>query len=212
MTELFQRISEEKRNRIMDTAIIEFAEYGYDSANTNTIAKKAGISIGSLYKYFINKEDLFLTTVKYCVTVLKNTLENIMSENDDVLNKVEKILRAILNHSRNNRNMIKLYNELTTNSRSELVTHVVEDIEGMTAKLYSTMIEQLQKEDQVRDDCDPKMLAFLMDNLFMMLQFSYSCNYYQERFKMFLNEDILENDEFVIQNTLKFIEAAFSKR
>lgn len=211
MTELFQRISEEKRNRIMETAIIEFADYGYDNANTNTIAKKAGISVGSLYKYFINKEDLFLTTVKYCVIVLKNTLENIMGEKDDVLIKVEKILRAILDHSRNNRNMIKLYNELTTNSRSELVAPVVEDIEGMTAKLYSSMIEQLQKEGQVRDDCDPKMLAFLMDNLFMMLQFSYSCNYYQERFKMFLNEDILENDEFVIQNTLKFIEAAFSK-
>lgn len=209
MTELFTRITQEKRDRIMETAIIEFADFGYENANTNTIAKKAGISVGSLYKYFDNKEDLFLTTVKYCVTVLKDTLECIMEGKEDLLIKIEKILRAIIKHSRDNVNMIKLYNELTTNTRSALVIQAVKDIEGMSAKIYSTLIERLQSEGEVRNDVDPRMLAFLMDNLFMMLQFSYSCTYYQERFKTYLCDDILEQDEFVIKSTLNFIESAF---
>jgi AcrR family transcriptional regulator len=33
-------------------------EEGYDKANTNRIAERAGISIGSLYQYFPNKEAL----------------------------------------------------------------------------------------------------------------------------------------------------------
>ena len=33
-------------------------EEGYDKASTNRIAKHAGVSIGSLYQYFPNKEAL----------------------------------------------------------------------------------------------------------------------------------------------------------
>ncbi len=46
--ESFQKISEEKRQRILDAAIIEFSEHGFDSANINNIAQKSGISVGSL--------------------------------------------------------------------------------------------------------------------------------------------------------------------
>jgi len=59
MKELFLKISEEKRQRIYDAAIHEFLKNGYDNANTNRIAKNANISIGSLFKYFENKEDIF---------------------------------------------------------------------------------------------------------------------------------------------------------
>ena len=72
--ESFQKISEEKRQRILDAAIIEFSEHGFDSANINNIARKANISVGSLYKYFDNKEDLFLTVVHVGVETLKSVL------------------------------------------------------------------------------------------------------------------------------------------
>ena len=56
--ESFNKISEEKRSRIFESAMIEFAEHGYDGANINIIAKNAEVSVGSMYKYFDNKEDL----------------------------------------------------------------------------------------------------------------------------------------------------------
>jgi AcrR family transcriptional regulator len=210
LTELFERISEEKRNRILQAAISEFANCGYEKANTNIIAKKAGISVGSLFQYFKNKEELFLATIKYGATVLKVTLEDILQGEEDIIVKVEKVLRAIQKHSRENADLIKLYNEIGTQSNYELVQKTVEDIELITAKLYSSLIEKLQKEGEARLDCDPKMFAFLLDNLFMMLQFSYSCEYYRERFKLYLSEDILNQDDYVVEHTLKFIKAAFS--
>lgn len=41
---------------ILDTAEAVFAEVGYDAATTNLIAGRAGISPGSLYQYFANKQ------------------------------------------------------------------------------------------------------------------------------------------------------------
>jgi AcrR family transcriptional regulator len=212
MTSLFERIPEEKRNRILDAAVNEFSNLGFENANTNKIAARAGISVGSLFQYFENKEDVFLTTVNYCASVLKIALENILVEEEDIFIKVEKVLRAILKHSRENGNMIRLYNEITTNSNSRLVLQTVENIEGMTAKLYTEIIERLQKQGEARDDCDPRMLAFFIDNMFMMLQFSYSCSYYQERFKLYAGEDVFLQDDLLVENALKFIKSAFTKK
>ena len=212
MTDLFSRIPEEKRNRIYDSAISEFASFGFVNANTNKIARNAGISVGSLFQYFVNKEDLFLTTVKYCAAILKKALEEILTDEEDILIKVEKLLRTIQKYSRENMNIIRLYNEMTTQSNSHIVCETAEEIEALTAQIYSSLIEKAQQESEARSDCDPKMFAFLLDNLFMMFQFSYSCDYYRERFKLYVSEDIFDHDDFVIEQSLKFIKAAFSNK
>jgi AcrR family transcriptional regulator len=41
---------------ILDAASVAFAEVGYDGASTNRIAATAGISPGSLYQFFANKQ------------------------------------------------------------------------------------------------------------------------------------------------------------
>lgn len=210
MTELFGRITQEKRNRIFEAAINEFAIWGYRNANTNKIAKKAGISVGSLFQYFDNKEDLFLSTVKHCADIMKATLEDIMIGEEDILMKLEKLLRTIQKHSRENINMIRLYNEMATQSNSQIIFELIKDLEVLTAKLYADLIRKAQNEKKVRTDCDPGMFAFLLDNIFMMLQFSYSCDYYRERFKLYVKDDVSDQDDFVIEQTLKFIRAAFT--
>jgi AcrR family transcriptional regulator len=43
---------------ILDAAEMVMAEVGYDEANTNRIAAQAGISPGSLYHFFANKEEI----------------------------------------------------------------------------------------------------------------------------------------------------------
>lgn len=44
------------RQRILDAAAHVFAEHGYAAGTTNRIAEQAGVSIGSLYQYFPNKD------------------------------------------------------------------------------------------------------------------------------------------------------------
>ena len=42
--------------QILDAATLVFAEKGYEATTTNAIAARAGISPGSLYQFFANKE------------------------------------------------------------------------------------------------------------------------------------------------------------
>jgi TetR/AcrR family transcriptional regulator len=55
----FFNLPEEKRQRIIDLALAEFAHNDYDSASISRIVAQAGIAKGSFYQYFENKEDLY---------------------------------------------------------------------------------------------------------------------------------------------------------
>ena len=63
----FLNLPEEKRTNIVNAAIEEFAEYGLENASTNRIVASSGISKGSFYQYFEDKQDVFM----YLLTVLE---------------------------------------------------------------------------------------------------------------------------------------------
>lgn len=66
--EAFERLPDDKKNKILQSSMEVFAEKGYENASTNDIIKKAGISKGILFHYFGNKKNLYLF-------VLDKTLE-----------------------------------------------------------------------------------------------------------------------------------------
>jgi AcrR family transcriptional regulator len=66
----FLTLEDEKRDRIINAAIKEFAQKGYKDASTNEIVKEAGISKGLLFHYFKNKKSLFLFMYDYSIEVL----------------------------------------------------------------------------------------------------------------------------------------------
>jgi len=52
---------------ILDASEMIFAEMGFASATTTRIAEKTGVSIGSLYEYFSDKEAIIVAVVGRCV-------------------------------------------------------------------------------------------------------------------------------------------------
>jgi AcrR family transcriptional regulator len=59
-----QTRSEQTRERILEAAAHVFAQYGYAAGTTNRIAADAGLSIGSLYQYFPNKDSILVALVR----------------------------------------------------------------------------------------------------------------------------------------------------
>lgn len=53
-----QQRSQETFDAILEAAAQLFEQHGYAAATTNRIAERAGVSIGSLYQYFPNKDAL----------------------------------------------------------------------------------------------------------------------------------------------------------
>jgi AcrR family transcriptional regulator len=59
-----QRRGHETRERILAAAAHVFARHGYSAGTTNRIAAEAGLSIGSLYQYFPNKDAVLVELVR----------------------------------------------------------------------------------------------------------------------------------------------------
>lgn len=209
--EAFDRISEERQNEILEIAIEEFSAKGYNNANINIIAKNAGISIGLMYKYFATKEDLFLTCITRGMTILQDTLEEILKTPNKLLKKAELVIRATCELSRKHKNYIKLYNEISAEKDGARAVEFAKQIETQTSRFYITAISQALASGDVRQDLNPRLFAFFLDNLLLMLQFSFTCEYYRERLSIYTGVDIesLDDDEIVTQ-LLKFIESAFT--
>jgi len=209
--EAFERADDERKKRILEVGIEEFSSKGYENANINVIAKKSEISVGLMYKYFATKEDLFVTCVQRGMEILDIAVGEIMQSDDKILLKAEKLIRTASRHSKENANYIRLYNEITGERNTALVHLLAEEIESSTSQKYITSIANSMKKGDLRQDLDPRMFALFLDNLILMLQFSYTCDYYKKRFEIYTGVDIEEMDEETIVNQLlKFIESAFT--
>ena len=55
-----RRTADERREHVIDAAIVEFAAHGYQGAGTAAIAQRAGISQPYVYALFPDKRELFL--------------------------------------------------------------------------------------------------------------------------------------------------------
>ena len=62
----------ERRDDVLDAAMIEFAEHGYEGTSTEDIARRAGISQPYLFRLFGTKKELFKASTARC---LRETLE-----------------------------------------------------------------------------------------------------------------------------------------
>src|SRR3954453_16752992 len=62
-----QRLSAaERKDEILEAAMIEFAERGFHVTSTEDIARRAGISQPYLFRLFRTKKELYKATVRRC--------------------------------------------------------------------------------------------------------------------------------------------------
>lgn len=204
----FNRINDEKKYFVLSTAVNEFASKGFNSANINIIAADAEVSVGAMYKYFDSKRALYLTCVEWVMEHLRENIDEIIKNNDDLMNLLEDMIRTIQKFRAENETFTKLYYEMATESNAEYAMLISSQIEGITSNLYAAYIEHAKTNKQIRQDIDSRYFAFFIDSILMMLQFSYSCEYYIDRMKIYTYKDVLENDEKLLEQVMLFIKGA----
>ena len=87
----FLNLQQEKQERILNAAMKEFAQKGFDNASTNEIIKDAKISKGLLFYYFKNKKSLFLFLYDYCINLYINVFyKKINMDETDIFIKLRQ--------------------------------------------------------------------------------------------------------------------------
>ncbi len=82
MNEKFFDLKKEKQDRMINAAFEVFALEGYSHASTDEIVKKAGVSKGILFHYFISKLGLFTFLYDYSIRFLTLEIESSVDRNE----------------------------------------------------------------------------------------------------------------------------------
>jgi len=110
--EQYEKIRDEKRTLIKETAFSLFAEKGYAMTSISDIAKRAGISKGLMYNYFLSKEEL----LKVIWDELLNRFDNIIDTNNDGKisdSEAEFFIDQFFDMLKHRREEFKLYYQLS---------------------------------------------------------------------------------------------------
>jgi TetR/AcrR family transcriptional regulator len=204
-TSRFSRLPEEKQRLILDCAAAEFAKAGFAAARVDDMAAAAGISVGSLYKYFGNKESCFLAVLDDGMRELEARLSEALSSEAGPWARIEAIVRLIPGHSRRHAAAIRLYHEIGGEGLSTLGQEFCQRFEGLSARCYSALIAEARDAGIMRRGIDERYAAFCLDSLFMALQYSYSCDYHRLRKAVYLGVARDADDEELAKRVLEFL-------
>ena len=75
MTEIFNKLDEEKRLAIINSGLEIFSIYGFQKSSTDLIARKAGISKGLLFYYFKNKLSYYEFLFEYSQKIISSSID-----------------------------------------------------------------------------------------------------------------------------------------
>lgn len=86
-----RRRKAERPQEILEAAFVEFSRNGYATTTLDQIAERAGITKGTIYVYYENKEHLFVSVVRELMKVTLNTVEDMLERHQG---STAELLRA----------------------------------------------------------------------------------------------------------------------
>jgi len=101
-----RRSSLESKENIKKAALEVFSKYGYGGASMRMIAQEAGMSVGGLYLYFKNKEDLCLFLIKEKMDEFSKIAENAFKIINDPVEAITRYINMSIEYARKHKEFI----------------------------------------------------------------------------------------------------------
>ncbi len=143
ITETFQKVEEDKRNRIIKAALQEFADNGYEQASTNRIVKAAEIGKGMLFYYFKNKETLFQYLAKYSCDIIMDDYFSQIEPNPDFLERLRKAAKVKMKAYTEYPEVFNFMGNILLSGEYELPADINEKIEKLKQTGYALMYNNI---------------------------------------------------------------------
>jgi AcrR family transcriptional regulator len=180
----WRRLPEERPKQILDAALTVFAEQGLAAARLDDIAKRAGLSKGTIYLYFDNKEDLFREVVRSTVIAFIEHGEACLEETSDPRQALLMWMEGYWSWLRSPvfPAMYRLvHSEL--HKFPDLAAFYVKEVIERAHRLLRDMLSQGMERGQFRR-MDPLIAARMLSSIFITHALWYHQRGY---FKMFAN-------------------------
>jgi TetR/AcrR family transcriptional regulator len=158
-----------QRKEVLETALRLFSEKGYHKVSMHEIAEKAEFAIGTLYKFFKNKEELYKILLLELADKFHEVLTKAVIEPDDEIEKLRNYVRAKGELFRANVSMIRLYFSETRGANFNVMAGLVPEIRERYGQFLQTTLasvfERGMRRKQFKKIADPYCLAVALDSL-----------------------------------------------
>jgi len=163
----FTHDSQKKRQQILEAAYIVFSRKGYHRATVDEIIALADTGKGTVYNYFVNKEQLFYTLIKERSAPFEVILAAIVDSPEQPLQKVETIIKAFLEFYRENADLWRVvmyevrglgvegYTDFTLEQRDKYQAWFTQTV-GMIEKV----LVEGKEQGVIRANCDANKVAY----------------------------------------------------
>lgn len=201
MIDKFENLPEEKKKRILDACIEEFALKGYDRASTNSIVKKADISKGILFHYFGNKKTLFLYIFDHCISYLVDKYYSVKkTEPKDIFERLAWISILKIKITREEPLMNRLVFSTISNMPESLKKEITEKYNAYYAKHMPEFFGNVDTSNFRKEIDSQKAIE-----LIMMCMDGIS-NKYLQKYKSRPADEIFNDIEKIIKECNEYID------
>jgi TetR/AcrR family transcriptional regulator len=157
-----------QRQEMLTTALELFSEKGYHNVSMHEIAQKAEFAIGTLYKFFRNKEDLYKALMLEKFDTFHEALVKSVEEADDEIEKLRNYVRAKGQIGRHNVSVVRLYFAETRGASFSIMAGLDREIrrryEQILEILAATFKSGIKRRRFVKI-ADPYSLAVALESL-----------------------------------------------
>lgn len=129
-----------RKRQILMAALAAFSEKGYDKTSVSDIVKKSGLSKGTLYWYFENKQAIFIAMVEMVFEDIVGYFQNSLAETQD-LSPPERLHKALTSMDFMVDEMVKfagLYADFFTQAWQ------TEEVRESLKRLYKEIVEPFE--------------------------------------------------------------------
>lgn len=162
-----ERKNLQQRREILQAALRLFSEKGYHNVSVHDIAKEAEFGIGTLYKYFNNKEDLYKALIKGVSEKFHHAILRALEQERNPLRAVKKHIAIRREVFFDNLPVVRLYFAETRGAsfsiRAGFDRELLKQHDEFIEKLAS-VFEKGIKENVFRD-LDPYHMALALDGI-----------------------------------------------
>lgn len=155
------------RQEILEVAEKMFAQKGFYKTTMEEVAQRAEFAVGTIYKFFKSKEDLYSTVIEEKIKKAFTLSQKVVKEERDVIKKLEKIVSLHLQFFVDHQDFFKIY----LSERSNFAWDIKGDLGDKIMKHYLRGINIVKKtvEEGIKakkiKPLDARKVAFALDGL-----------------------------------------------
>ncbi len=163
-----ERVKLTQRREMLTAALDLFSEKGYHNVSMHEIAEKAEFAIGTLYKFFNNKEDLYKFLIVEQADRFHEALTKAIEEADDEIEKLRNYVKAKGAVFMDNVSLVRLYFAETQGARFNVMAGLDQEIRERYSRFLQTLASVFEKgikRKRFQRIADPTHLAVALNSI-----------------------------------------------